>query len=383
MTTGGGRTNAPKGKTPIVIAHPPGKSPLLHPTGSGGSSLQPEGLDIDHAPDGTGWDDGRPTGSGTGGGDDGGDDGYGGDHGDHGDRDHDGWDEDDWDHDKWKKDDWHDDHHRWHVSWCSSSWGWGFSLNYGYGWGYGLGYGWGYGWGHRAYYPSCGHRFYHYGCGYCGGHHGHAHAWWWPSYSFWWRPYEPWRAYDWGPRVEVRTVYVESATEPVVIESAAPVITEVRPGTPTLLDAWTSLQGGATERARDEFLTILTAVPYESEARVGYAITSAALGRVEASLSALRQVALEDVLAFEFVPVDADIHGAIRAMIDVYSSRIAVNHDDVDAWFAVAAGRLMLGEPATAYFAASNALQRGDQDPSTRALHGRLGEILYGEFRAE
>lgn len=350
------------GKKPIVITHPAGQSPLLSPGGSRprGGSRPGGGIGGGHDVGGSGsrpgWDDGRHGGGGghSGGGHSGG--GRASGHGSHG---------------GYHYDDWHDDSHRWYVSWYGPGCGWGFSFHFGNGYGRG-GWGW----------PTCGHRYYHTGCGYCSGYHGHSHYWWWPNWSFWCRPYEPWRAYAWyGPQVEVRTVYVDRVEEPVYFESAEPApVTIIDPAAPSLIDAWSGVRAGDIAGAHDQFLSILASVPYESEARAGYAITSALLGHEGAAIGALRQVAAEDVVAFEFVPNDGRVQDALRGVIDVFTSRVARAHEDIDAWFALGATRLMLGEPATAYFATSNALERGDVEPSTQTLHMRLREILYGEF---
>jgi hypothetical protein len=257
----------------------------------------------------------------------------------------------------------------WFSFWGGHScrWWFSFSFNFGDDW-----YGYCRPWRHyRLYYDGCSVRY-----------HRPWHGWFRRHYlprrfvsSCWPWQYNAWRYDDWYAPGPDWYVSYRSSTPVYSIVQAPP-----EPALPSIDDAWSHLRSGNLETARSMFGDLVYALPYEGEARIGYAIASGLLYRDDAAVSAMRRAMRDEPSALRAVPRDSIMRDQFRSLLGFYADRARRNFGDLDALFMVAALRYLLDEPSVAYFAADAAIRSGDDDEATDNLKRLIEETMYESF---
>ncbi|MDY7109821.1 MAG: hypothetical protein SYC29_14405 [Planctomycetota bacterium] len=255
----------------------------------------------------------------------------------------------------------------WFSFWGGRSCRWWFSFSFSFGddfWGYC------HPWRHyRLRYDGCYVRYHRPWRGWLRRHyrpHYYLHSRWpWqyhPGYDDWSAPRNDWYL---SYRVSTPVYYVVEKPQPAL---------------PNIDDAWGVLRRGDLETARDMFSDLVYALPYEGEARIGYALASGLLYRDSAAVSAMRRAMRDEPSALRAVPRDASLRQRLRSLLDFYADRARRDFGDLDALFMVAALRYLLDEPSVAYFAADAAIRSGDEDTATRNLKLLIEETMYEAF---
>jgi hypothetical protein len=283
-----------------------------------------------------------------------------------------------WNHWRWGQRPWHgwrwwycdgwDGWSFWFNFWGGHSgrWWFGFSFNFGDDW-----YGYCRPWRHyQLRYDGCYVRYHRPWRGWLRRHYLPRHY----IHSRW-----PWQYrhgyYDWSaPRNDWYVSYRVSA--PVYYVAATP----SEPALPNIDDAWSVLRSGDLEAARSMFSDLVYALPYEGEARIGYALASGLLYRDSAAVSAMRRALRDEPSALRGVPQDPVLREHFRSLLEFYADRARRNFGDLDALFMVAALRYLLDEPSVAYFAADAAIRSGDDDQATANLKRLIEETMYESF---
>lgn len=291
-------------------------------------------------------------------------------------------------------------------TYCSPSggWygGWGWGGGWGYGWGGGwsigigwsswsglsVGFGWGGGWGYggcdpwyrwNSWYPWrsswCYDGCYAVPC---------SSSWAWSSC---WRPVS---VVSWYPATRIVAVpvvyedawYPESSDAAVAwqdeLGGAAVLIDATHYGEasapllPDPVEGWQRLEAGRDQAALDLFADLLTVIPYEGEARVGYAVAQGLLGREQTAIEMMREAISIDAVAIERVAPTPELRLRLLELRRTYDDRLARAYDDVDALFMVAALRYLAGDVSVAWFAADAAIRLGDDSEAALALRDAI-----------
>ena len=144
--------------------------------------------------------------------------------------------------------------------------------------------------------------------------------------------------------------------------------------------AWSLLGEGQIETAQEMFAAIVAQMPYEGEARVGYAVTTALLGDGERAVALMRRALMDDPKALYDVPPDAAVREKIELLLEAYSALVRADLANTDMLLMAASLRFILEDYPGAFFASDAGLKAGDDSESALNLHALLREVMFQSF---
>jgi hypothetical protein len=227
--------------------------------------------------------------------------------------------------------------------------------------------------GHGGYPNAGGVRRYHgLGDGYCSPHH--ASRYWNAVRPYHVVPYPYAGEYGYGGWVTVGAPDYHRTSEPPVVEvvstqpaGAAPA--EPKP-TPSEI-AWGKLSRGEARAALREFAVLALRSTRSAEPRAGYGLAAAMLSKHETAVWAMRRAIDTDAVALRNLALDERLDGPLRRLAGHYSER-AGRLGAGDGLFMAAALHFLLHEDDAARAAIAAAIERGDTEPTTKALDDLL-----------
>jgi hypothetical protein len=149
---------------------------------------------------------------------------------------------------------------------------------------------------------------------------------------------------------------------------------------PTMDHAWSLLRDDYVYDAADAFAQLVYALPWEGEARLGYAISVGLQWRDDAALEAMRRVLRDDPGALRSAPMDAQMRNQVYRLLEYWDGLARQDWEDEDPLFMSAALRFMLGDTAAAYFAVDSAIRAGDERYSAENLRIMIEEVLHRDY---
>ena len=218
---------------------------------------------------------------------------------------------------------------------------------------------------------------------------------WYDHYCDWY--YGPWyRPYTHVTKIVYETNYytapstfVSSSGSPGVSQYASgtwdggfssPAVYEAPPAVAaqaTLDGAWELLEGGFLVEAREAFVEVGSLFPFEGGPQIGYAIAAGLLGDRDASIHAMRKALRDEPGSLSRVPASLAMQVHVRSLLDRHALDLREGRADRDTLFMLASLRYLANEHEAAYFAINEAIDQGDQDPSTLALKELLRGALF------
>jgi len=237
-----------------------------------------------------------------------------------------------------------------HSSHYGGHYGYGHSYGYGYSYPYyGLHsyYGYGhhaYGYGHHSYgYPSYGYGYSNYG------HHDY-------SYS---TPYASDDGYSSGSTYQSRT-YDRGGSD-------------IATG-----NGWTLLGNNQASAALTDFGRQAQASPSKGDPKVGYALASADLGRLDKGVWAMRRALRTDPDALHYVTLDQQLDAKVEHIIQQYEKKLAYSSSDGDAAFMLASLHYLRRDIEAAHTNIDQAMLANHVSASTRNLKDLIDKEKQG-----
>ena len=186
--------------------------------------------------------------------------------------------------------------------------------------------------------------------------------------------------YDTYRRSAVHTVYGEISTLPPP-KSYDEVVGEAGVAQPES-DGWRFLADGDARHAMASFIEAAKQPGEDAGPKVGYALAAAELGDETTAIWAMRRAFRFDAPGARYLPLDAELRQVINdhRMYFEYDSECLA----ADAWFMVAALRLITHQDAEAEDAVQRARTMGDRSYELRRLERELRrDAPIGEERAD
>lgn len=149
---------------------------------------------------------------------------------------------------------------------------------------------------------------------------------------------------------------------------------------PNRKHAWSLLGEGQIEAAQKMFAAIVAQMPYEGEARVGYAVTTALVGDGERAVALMRRALVDDPKALYDVPPDDAVREKIELLLEAYSALVRADLANTDSLLMAASLRFILGDYPGAFFAIDASIKAGDEGESAANLHAMLRAIMFESF---
>ena len=146
---------------------------------------------------------------------------------------------------------------------------------------------------------------------------------------------------------------------------------------------WTHLSAGRFSQALYSFAHQASRNPTEGAAKVGYALSAAALGGLSRSVGAMRCALRIDPESMHSLSIDEQLQPGIERLIECYEAfgcEIGHNHDMA---FMIASLYYLLHDLESARTAIELAEEEGDRKPSTANLRSLIEQELADEARPD
>lgn len=137
---------------------------------------------------------------------------------------------------------------------------------------------------------------------------------------------------------------------------------------------------GEAVAALTAFACLAQEYPYDGLAGIGYAIANAMIGADESAVVAMRRAMSVDAESIRFVPGDEQIDQHLFSLAAHFGERAKDPSWRVDGLFMMASLRAAMGDLTGAHFTITEAIRRGDDDPSAHMLRDTLVELLHEEL---
>ena len=137
---------------------------------------------------------------------------------------------------------------------------------------------------------------------------------------------------------------------------------------------WQLLAAGKYDQSLSAFSEAASAAPQQGAAKVGYALASAAAGRLERGVWAMRRAFRVDPDAMGNLQIDGQLAPTLRQLAERYAYVPKDFADEAGAAFMTAALHYLLHDPAEAQAALELAEQLGDHKQSTKQLKQLIGQ---------
>ena len=134
------------------------------------------------------------------------------------------------------------------------------------------------------------------------------------------------------------------------------------------VSAWEHLLEERYQEALTQFGLDAQAVPDQSGPKVGYALASAALGRLNWGTWAMRRAVRTDPNGMQALRLDEQLRPLVDSLIEKYAYAATRPEDQADAAFMVASLQFLLRDREAAAEAIAQAQKAGDQSSSTANL---------------
>lgn len=128
--------------------------------------------------------------------------------------------------------------------------------------------------------------------------------------------------------------------------------------------SWDALMYANASLALDRFSDEASAYPRRALPKVGYALASAKLGKLDQAAWAMRRAISYDHKVLTRVPYNDSLSNVLGELASYYENRVEKYHDDGDSWYMLAAVRAMLHDTAGATEAIDYAVQYHADDAS-------------------
>lgn len=107
---------------------------------------------------------------------------------------------------------------------------------------------------------------------------------------------------------------------------------------------WDALMYGNAAKALDLFSDEASAYPRRGKPKLGYALASAQLGKLDQAVWAMRRAISYDHMVLSRVPYDPQIKRLLDELAVYYDHRVERYHDDSESWYMLAAIQSMQGD---------------------------------------
>jgi hypothetical protein len=142
--------------------------------------------------------------------------------------------------------------------------------------------------------------------------------------------------------------------------------------------AWEILAEGQTRLALRQFAIDAQAYPKAGLPKIGYALSSAASGKMKQSTEAMRRAFKIDSESLYYQQYDLRLHPMIHQVRSKFQHKLKRRGRETDAAFMVAALSYMIGDYSSTYYALKRAHKDGDRSRSYKNLMGLAND--NGQF---